>query len=240
MTSIEEICQEREATLVVVGDHPNWRWQIGRVNFKGQAFYVNGHDYWLPLLGAHQITNAVTAMATVRALSERTGLAVSQSAIAQGVSTVKWPGRLEILDRDPYLVIDSAMNGDSARNLSQALCDYFPGRDVILVVGATADHEYTSLLKKLLPVGSKIIMTQSRHPRAATPEMLADAAANLGFETTIEPTVERALQAALHSARPRDVVCVTGSLFCVASAREIWMRNNDLPLPPIDPENYMK
>jgi dihydrofolate synthase/folylpolyglutamate synthase len=240
MTSIEEICQERQASLVVVDDHPDWRWEIGRVTFKGQAFYMNGHNYWLPLLGAHQITNAVTAMATVHALSERTGLTVPQGAIAEGISTVKWPGRLEILGRDPYVVIDSAMNGDSARNLRQAMQDYFPGRDVILVIGATADHEYTALLKNLLPVGRKIIMTQSRHPRAATPQMLAEAAAGLGFDTIIEPTVEQALQLALDNARPRDVVCITGSLFCVASAREIWMRNNDLPLPPIDPENYMK
>jgi dihydrofolate synthase / folylpolyglutamate synthase len=240
MTSIEEICREREASLVVVDDHPDWRWQIGRVTFKGQAFYMKGHDYWLPLLGAHQITNAVTAMATVQALSDRMGLTIPQSAIAEGVSTVKWPGRLEILGHDPYVVIDSAMNGDSAHNLNRALHDYFPGRDVILVIGATADHEYTALLKNLLPLGNKIILTQSHHPRAATPEMLAEVAANLGFETTIEPTVERALQTALDSARPRDVVCVTGSLFCVASAREIWMRNHNLPLPPIDPENYMK
>jgi len=240
MTSIEETCQEREGTLVVVGDHPAWRWQTGRVTFKGQAFYMNGRDYWLPLLGAHQVTNAVTAMATVRAFSDRTGLEVSPGAVAEGVRTVQWPGRLEILGRDPYVVIDSAMNGDSAQNLSRALQDYFPGREVILVIGATADHEYTALLKILLPIGRKIIVTQSGHPRAATPEMLADVAAELDFETTIEPTVEQALQAALDSARPRDVVCVTGSLFCVAAARENWLRKNNLPLPPIDPENYMK
>jgi len=240
MTSIEEICREREANLVVVADHPDWRWHIGRVTFGGQAFYMNGYDYWLPLLGAHQITNAVTAMATVQALSERMGLTVPQSAVAEGVRTVQWPGRLEILGRDPYVVIDSAMNGDSAQNLSRAMHDYFPGRNITLVIGATADHEYTALLKNLLPIGSKIIVTQSGHPRAATPEMLAEVAIGLGFEPTIEPTVEQALQVALNSARSRDVVCVTGSLFCVASAREIWLRNHDLPLPPVDPENYMK
>jgi dihydrofolate synthase/folylpolyglutamate synthase len=240
MTSIEEICREREASLVVVNDHPNWRWQIGRVTFNGQAFYMNGHAYWLPLLGAHQVTNAVTAMATIQALSERTGLAVPQNAAAEGMRMVQWPGRLEILGHDPYVVIDSAMNGDSAKNLGQAMQDYFPGRDVILIIGATADHEYSALLKNLLPLGSRIILTQSGHPRAATPEMLADVAANLGYQTTTEPTIESALQAALRYARPRDVVCVTGSLFCVAAAREIWLRTHNLPLPPIDPENYMK
>lgn len=240
MSSIEEICQEREARLVVVGDRPDWQWQIGRVNFKGQAFYLNGHSYWLPLLGAHQVTNAVTAIATVAALSEQAGLSVSPGAVVEGVNTVKWPGRLEILGHDPYVVIDSAMNGDSAKNLNQAIQDYFPGRDIILIIGATADHEYTALLKNLLPIASKIILTQSYHPRAAKPQLLAQVAAGLGFETTIEPTVEGALHTALADAGSRDVICVTGSLFCVASAREIWLRQHNLPLPPIDPENYMK
>lgn len=240
MTIIEETCRERKARLVVVGDDPAWRWQTGRVTFKGQAFYMNGHAYWLPLLGAHQVTNAVTAVATVHALAERAGLSVSQNAIAAGIRAVEWPGRLEILSRDPYVVIDSAMNGDSAQNLRYALANYFPGRDIIFIIGATADHEYTALLKNLLPVARQVYMTQSRHPRAATPEMLVETAAHLGYQAIIEPTIERALQAALENARPRDVICITGSLFCVAAAREIWLRNHNLPLPPIDPENYMK
>ena len=235
MTIIEEVCDERGATLVVVGDDPTWRWKLGRVTLQGQAFYIGNQAYWLPLLGTHQVTNAVTAMAAVTGLCQRTGLRVSPSAVLQGLRTVEWPGRFEILSRDPYVLIDSAMNGDSAANLRRTLNDYLPGREVILIIGATADHEYRALLKILLPLSERIILTRSRHPRAATPEKLAQTAADLGFKVTTQPDITAALDAALAMARPRDVVCVTGSLFCVADAREHWLRRCQLPLPPIDP-----
>jgi dihydrofolate synthase/folylpolyglutamate synthase len=235
MTTIEEICKEREASLVVVGDDPAWRWQTGRVTLNGQAFYVAGQAYWLPLLGGHQVTNAVTAMAAVAGLSERASLSVSQSAIATGMRQVQWPGRLEILQRDPYLIIDSAMNGDSAENLRQALTEYLRGRDITFIIGVTADHEYTALLKILLPLSKHIYVTQSSHPRAATPQVLAETAETLGYKVTIKPSVEGALEEALVVTRSRDVICVTGSIFCVADAREAWLRLNNLPLPPIDP-----
>lgn len=235
MTSIEEICEKRKAELVVVNDAPEWRWTPGRVTLKGQAFYLNGQAYWLPLLGVHQATNAVTAMAAVAGMCRQASLTVPPQAMIDGVRTVEWPGRLEILRRDPYVIVDSAMNGDSAENLRRALSEYFPGRELILIIGATVDHEYTALLKVLLPLTNRIIMAQSRHPRAATPQTLAEAAMALGHKATTQPTIESALTAALDMAQPRDVICVTGSLFCVAETREAWLRNNDLPLPPIDP-----
>jgi dihydrofolate synthase/folylpolyglutamate synthase len=235
MTIIEEVCEEHGASLVVVGDAQAWHWQVGRVTLNGQAFYVSGQAYWLPLLGAHQVTNAVTAMAAVARFSQRTGLTVPQRAVLEGVRAVEWPGRLEILRRDPYVIIDSAMNEDSAENLRRALTEYLPGREIIFIIGATADHEYTALLKNLLPLSNRVFVTQSRHPRAATPQVLAHTAERLGYEVTIKSTVADALDAALTVAEPREVICVTGSLFCVADAREAWLRRNNLPLPPIDP-----
>ncbi|MBN1992991.1 MAG: bifunctional folylpolyglutamate synthase/dihydrofolate synthase [Anaerolineae bacterium] len=235
MTIIEEVCEQHGTNLTVVGDAPAWRWLPGRVTLKGQSFYLKDQAYWLPLLGAHQVTNAVTAMAAVTALSQRAGLRVDQLAMRQGLGAVEWPGRLEILGRDPYVIIDSAMNGDSAENLRRALTEYLPGREVTFIIGATADHEYTALLKILLPLARQVFITQSRHPRAAAPSVLAGVAASLGYQTTIEAPVERALAAALEAAHSRDVVCVTGSLFCVAQAREAWLRRHNLPLPPIDP-----
>lgn len=235
MTIIEEVCQEREANLLVVGDSPAWQWTPGRATLKGQSFHLNDERYWLPLLGAHQVANAVTAMAAIDGLRQRAGLTIPQSAIAEGVRTVQWPGRLEILGRDPYVVVDSAMNGDSAEKLQRALHEYFPGREVILIIGATADHDYKAILKILLPLSQRVFVTQSRHPRAASPEVLAQAAAALGYGVTTIPNVADALAAALALARPRALVCVTGSLFCVADAREAWARYKNLPLPPSDP-----
>jgi dihydrofolate synthase / folylpolyglutamate synthase len=235
MTMIEEICQERQAELTVVG-HGIYRWQPGQVTLRGQSFEVAGEEFFIPLLGRHQLSNATTALAALDALEQRTELAVPVEARRAGLRATSWPGRLEIVGQKPYVILDSAHNGDSANKLQIALQEVFPGRQIVLVFGASGDHPYRDALAELLPIARCAYLTRSRHPRAATPEMLAETAAGLGYPTETRPTVSEALDAALACAGPEDVICVTGSIFTVAEARLEWLTRHGQPLPPIDPE----
>jgi dihydrofolate synthase/folylpolyglutamate synthase len=235
MTMIEEVCQGRRAELVVVGEE-EYRWQPGRATLRGQSFELHGERYWIPLLGRHQLANAVTAWAAIDGLERRAGLSVPLPARREGLQTTRWPGRLEILKHNPYLVVDSAHNGDSASKLQAALQDFFPGHRVILIFGASADHPFADALHELLPLAHETLVTRSRHPRAAAPEMLAQTVAALGYQASIVPHVPEALDVALKDASSNDLICVTGSIFTVADAREAWCRRNGLALPPLDPE----
>jgi len=233
MRMIEQVCQEHQARLVVVGR--DWKWEPGSFSLDGQSFSVCGQTYWLPLIGGHQVVNAVTAMAAVTGFAERTGLKVAPEAIKAGLAKVTWLGRLEILSREPYLVVDSAMNGDSAEKLVQALKRYFPGRRVIFIFGASNDHPIRDMLKALLSLSSQMFIVASRHPRAEKPEKLAALASEMGYEVRPMSSVPAALDSALAEAGPDDLICVTGSLFLVADGREAWLRRNGLPLPALDP-----
>jgi dihydrofolate synthase/folylpolyglutamate synthase len=235
MQAIEEVCRERQARLVVVDR--DWAWQTGDFDLDGQSFSVGGQSYHLPLLGQHQLANAITAMAAIEGFSERAGLPVSPEAIRAGLANVRWPGRLEILNRQPYLVLDSAMNGDSAEKLVTALRQYFPAGKVTFIFGASADHPVSDMLKVLLPVSNRMIVTASIHPRAEKPENLAAIAGELGYEVTTIPDLSLALEQALANATPDDLICAAGSLFLVAGIREAWLRRNQLELPPIDPRD---
>jgi dihydrofolate synthase/folylpolyglutamate synthase len=186
-------------------------------------------------MGEHQVVNAVTAMAAIEGFVERTGLAVAPEAVEAGLAQVNWLGRLELLNRSPYLVVDSAMNGDSAEKLVQALKRHFPDSPVAFIFGASNDHPIHDMLKVLLPVSSQMFVTASRHPRAEKPEKLVALAAELGVEVRPMPDVQAALDSALVETDPNNLICVTGSLFLVADAREAWLRRTGLPLPPIDP-----
>jgi dihydrofolate synthase/folylpolyglutamate synthase len=230
---IQQVCQERGARLVLVGQ--DWQWADGEFNLEGQSFKVCDQPYFLPLLGEHQIVNAVTAMASIAGLVERTGLAVPIEAIQTGLAQVRWLGRLEILSRSPGLIVDSAMNGDSAEKLMQALRRHFPERSPTFIFGASNDHPIRDMLQVLLPHAQHMFVTASRHPRAEKPELLAEAALSLGFQVTPVPDIAAALVSALAEAGPPDLLCVTGSLFLVADAREAWLRGQRLPLPPLDP-----
>jgi len=235
MTMIEEICQGRRAELVVVGEE-EYRWQPGRATLRGQSFELHDERYWIPLLGRHQIANAVTAWAALDGLETRAGLSVPPAARQEGLRSTHWPGRLEILGDTPFVVVDSAHNGDSASKLRSALEDFFPGHHVILIFGASADHPFNDALHELLPAADQGYVTRSRHPRAAAPEILSQTVAALDYDSDIVASVPQALDVALEKAAPNDLICITGSIFTVADAREAWCQRNGLPLPPLDPE----
>jgi dihydrofolate synthase/folylpolyglutamate synthase len=235
MTMIEEVCEGRRAELVVVGEE-EYRWQTGRATLRGQFFELDGERYWIPLLGRHQLANAMTAWAAIDGLEERAGLSVPTTSRREGLRSTRWPGRLEILGENPYVVVDSAHNGDSANKLRAALQEFFPGHRIILIFGASGDHPFHDALQELLPVAHQTILTRSRHPRAAALERLSQTASSLGYSCSTAPDIPTALETVLDDAGANDLICITGSIFTVADAREIYFRRNNLPLPPIDPE----
>jgi dihydrofolate synthase/folylpolyglutamate synthase len=186
-------------------------------------------------LGQHQLANAATALAALDALAARTGLIAPVQARRDGLREARWPGRFEVLGRQPCVVVDSAHNGDSASKLRAALETWFPHRETTLVFGASGDHPYADSLRELLPVAGSLILTASRHERATPPDTLAKVAREAGREGLICPAVPEALSAALQAAGDDGLICVTGSVFVVAEARLAWLELNGLPLPPVDP-----
>jgi dihydrofolate synthase/folylpolyglutamate synthase len=127
------------------------------------------------------------------------------------------------------------MNGDSAKKLVETLNDYFPDRKKLVIFGASSDHPIRDMLKVLLEAADRMFAVAARHPRAEASEQLAALVAEMGGQVTPMSNMPIALETALAETGQDDVICVTGSLFLVADAREAWMRRNGLPLPPLDP-----
>lgn len=190
----------------------------------------------LPLLGSHQQVNAATALAAVRALSAF-GIDVQREAILSGFEKVQWPGRLEIVRRDPVVVVDGAHNVDSMAKLSQAMYDLFYGHKLIVVMGLSADKDIKGILAELGagpnnvfgPRVEKVIVTRSRHPRAAYPSEVASLAQQRGLYVEVRESVPEAIATATGIARAGSagqesdpVVLVTGSLFIAAEARQFF------------------
>jgi dihydrofolate synthase/folylpolyglutamate synthase len=176
------------------------------------------------LQGVFQRENARLAVGAALLLRDA-GLPIDDAAIAAGLAAAQWPGRLEMAPGEPPIVLDGAHNGDSARKLVQSLAEAFPGRRLVLVLGTSQDKDITRILAELAPAASALVLTRSSHPRAwvdledlaarAEP-LLRDARAPI----LIAPEVSDALAQARRLAGPGDLICVTGSLFVVAAARE--------------------
>ncbi|MDD2694544.1 MAG: bifunctional folylpolyglutamate synthase/dihydrofolate synthase [Anaerolineales bacterium] len=178
-------------------------------------------ELFIPLLGSHQVENAATAFAALQVFS-RVALPLGLEALRRGFAQAAWPGRFEVLRRQPPVVVDSAHNRDSTRRLRLALEDYFPKRPVVLVFGASEDKDLEGMFAELLPRVSQVIATRSFHPRAMEPEKIVEMANQHGVPARIVEDVADALEAALQAAGPQAMTLVTGSIFVVAGAREAW------------------
>jgi dihydrofolate synthase/folylpolyglutamate synthase len=218
---MSSVCRERGARLVEVGR--DIVWHMTERHDSGQSFRLDGlrgiYDLTIPLLGEHQLDNAAVAVGVAEALAGL-GAGISAESIATGLSRVSWPGRLQVLQRDPLLVVDGAHNADSAKKLVKALLQYFRFDRVVLVVGTSRDKDIAGIVDGLLPLNAKVIVTQSRNPRAGDTSALKTEFSRRGVKTNEAETVKSAVTLALREAGPRDLVCVTGSLFVVAEAIE--------------------
>ena len=220
---IRQVAQERACRLVEVGRDVTYR-PLAH-SLEGQSFELGVGEQRLaltiPLLGLHQVENAASAFAALQVVRE-SGYPVSDEAIRSGFARVVWPGRFELLRRDPPMIVDSAHNRDSARRLCQALDDYLPGTAVILIFGASEDKDITGILEELLPRVRQMIATQSEHPRAAAAEKLAALAQTYGCPAQAAVPMEHALALALELAGSDTAIVATGSLFIAAAARDVW------------------
>lgn len=237
---LEQIAQERTSPLIQVGR--DYLYAADSHSLDSQHFLVwtpdeqpmvdefiesGGRDIWsplrlrIPLLGFHQVENAATAYAALKT-AEKLGLMLSLEAYQKGFSSVKWPGRMEVLQNHPTILIDSAHNRYSALRLRQALDDYFPGLPVIMVFGASEDKDIEGMYQELLPRVRRVITTQSIHPRAIDAGELVELAHRFGRSALAVTPIEDAFDLALQEAGQEAVVLVTGSVFVVAAIRDIF------------------
>jgi dihydrofolate synthase / folylpolyglutamate synthase len=237
---ILDVCRERNAPLALVGR--DWHFAPRTHSLDGQSFFLwsardqermderleKGDEVtWvplrfdIPLLGYHQVINAATAITALMTARGR-GLKIPEEAVREGLRNVRWEGRFQILSRAPMVVVDSAHNRDSARRLRTALDDYFPGRRVILLFGASEDKDIGGMLDELLPRSARLIATRSTHPRAAPLEEIVARAREHGRPAEGREDPAAALERALELTGPEDVLLVAGSLFVAGAVLAEW------------------
>ena len=175
----------------------------------------------IPLLGRHQVENAATAFTALQ-VSE---LPVTWKAIREGFASVNWPCRFELARLEPPLIFDSAHNQDSFLRLCQALEEYFPGRAVILLMGASEDKNLAGMLAEIKPRLGLLIAIRADHPRALSPEHIVSAAEAQGIRAETAVSVPAGLERALQlSTQSGEVVLAAGSMFATAEVKTAWQK----------------
>lgn len=216
------VSREKGSKLIRVGTDITW--QGLAFDATRQSLRIKGrkgtYDLTIPLLGEYQMENAATAVAALEVLAEK-GHRITAQHIADGLAHVDWPGRLQVLRRNPYVIADGAHNPYSAAKLRDALKKHFKFEHATLIIGTSSDKDIGGIMSELLPVFDKVIVTRSTHPRATPTERLAAELKRLGRDTMETGDITEALPLALSQAGEKDLICITGSLFVVAGAMEL-------------------
>lgn len=240
---IERRCAELDSPLTLVGR--DWTFEPGEISLEGQSFLVvpagqprfqrsrERLPFFVKLLGQHQLVNATVALAALSQV-EKSGLEISPRHMREGLASVQWPGRLEVLSADPLVVCDGAHNGDSAKRLVAALKEWFPGKRWTLIFGASSDKDFAAMFDALAPFAEQTILTHSHHPRAADTDKLTGLVRARGGEVQIAEDIAVALESAVAHPDAEMGVIATGSLFVAAEARAAWAQRSGQTPPESD------
>ncbi|QLH81805.1 dihydropteroate synthase [Halosimplex pelagicum] len=188
-------------------------------------------DTRLPLLGAHQARNAGVAAALVGQVADRLGVDAATAAVERGFRNAHWPGRFEVMDREPLVVLDGAHNPGGCETTADVLST-FDYDEAHLVVGAMTDKDHRGIAAAFADADlGRVVACRPDHDRAESAEVVASAfEAETGADVRTHEPVAGALDRALDAAGPDDAVVVSGSLYAVAEARTRWSR----PAVPLD------
>ena len=218
---IKRVCAEKNLPLRVA--------DYGKVeplgqSLDGQEFLWNGSEYRLALLGAHQLHNAAVVIETIAALRER-GWNISEEAVQAGLQGVQWPARLEVINRQPLVILDGGHNPQCAEALAASLRELLPNKKVVFLLGVLRDKDYPRMMEMLLPFAQEFICLTPFSDRALPADELAAYLTARGTRARGCDNVEAGLRAALEAADGVPVVAF-GSLYLAGAIRGAFSRDD--------------
>lgn len=219
---IEKTCLEQGARLTFVDTA---RMSQVKRNLDGQSFVYEKGDTRLsieiPLLGSFQLENALLALEAVLCLKEK-GYRITDRCILKGFSQTVWPGRFQILARNPLFIVDGAHNEDAARKLAHTLQFHFTNRKIIYIMGILKDKEYEKIIALTAPFASQIITVSTpNNPRAMDALWLAKEVAKVNPKVTAADSIEEAVEMSRLLADKDSVILAFGSLSYLGAIMDI-------------------
>ncbi len=174
------------------------------------------------MMGAYQLINACTAIETLEVLRNK-GYNISDENIIEGMKNAKWPGRMEIINESPLIVIDGAHNPGAAVKLKESIEMYFTNKRIAFIMGVLADKDYSKEIKIVAGLAKKIFTITPDNKRALNGKALALAVADSNKNVIFEPTLEEAVKEAekLYRNNEIDMILAFGSLSYLGDLKNI-------------------
>lgn len=218
---IGQIAEEKKAPLTVI-DRKSWKRLSSSMD--DQTFLIHGflkeHSVKTSMLGKYQGENIALAIATIDEL-QMNGLYISDTSIEEGIATAFNPGRMEIISKEPTILLDGAHNPVGMEMLKMTLLEDFEYDRLILILGILEDKDIKKMLSTITPISDLIVVTKSSNDRACDPASLKQEIEKINNKKEIftEKSLSKAIDQAKSIAKKDDLICITGSLFSVGEAR---------------------
>jgi len=186
------------------------------------------NEILLPLIGTYQPKNAALAITALEILRSK-GYNISDDNIIRGIEAVKWPGRFEVLGREPEFILDGSHNPQGMEATADSLRQYFftpsdpDQQKIVFIFGVMADKEIDAMIAHIIPLAKIFLTVRPDSPRAMDSQVLADKLKRFGVPVTDCGTVGKGVSEALKAAGERGIICALGSLYFSAEVRMAYL-----------------
>ncbi|AGC67686.1 folylpolyglutamate synthase FolC [Thermoclostridium stercorarium subsp. stercorarium DSM 8532] len=213
---IESVCRQRNAELYCAdpGEFEKAELSPGLLHLVHPRY----GNIETSIVGVHQVYNASVALKTVEVLRQA-GFKIEDGDVVKGFKTASWPGRFELLARNPDFYIDGGHNPDGVRSFVETYKKIYPDRKATIIFGVMKDKDYDAMLRELSAISKRFIAVTPDSPRAldagSLVKVMSKYCKNVEFSDTIEAAVEKALS----DATGEDVIAALGSLYYIGQVR---------------------
>ena len=230
---IEEEARQKGSQLFRLGKEFDYSIQETRegTRLTVKGVYQTYANLRIAMRGEFQYLNAALAVASVDLLAGQEKLRIREDQVRQGIQ-IQFPGRFEVVQEKPLVILDGAHNLHKATALSTSLQQSYPGKKWTVVLGTLSIKDFSGIIEALAPITERWIATQPKvlGKPSTPPDALVEVIQRVTPDVEIlkAEDVKEAVALALKLARDMDMLLVTGSLYMLGDARSVWYPVDDL------------
>lgn len=193
---------------------------IGKQNFS----YKEMKNLSIPLVGVYQLNNAAVVLKSIEVL-RNLGWNIEESAVYRGLENTSWPGRFEIIAKNPTFIVDGAHNPQGIRATVESLKKYFDEK-IVFLIGVMADKDVKDMVSVISPLAKEVVTVSPNNPRAMPSEELKNLVTKEGIIATACTDIAQGIEKAISIAGNKGVVCAIGSLYMIGDIKIHIKQNN--------------
>jgi len=218
LTVIEAVASENLAPISIFGKDFNVEGESTEdFSYIGSPWNLEHLEFGLH--GFYQLENASLAIAALESFSKLYEVSINEESLRNGLSSVRWEGRMEIVRRDPPLILDGAHNPSAAEALRESIEKMFPSMKFVILIGMLSDKDHEGFMRAIYPIAEYMIVTDVPSERTIKAKGLADVGRRYVSKTKVIGDFKEAYKEILSLHKP---VCVTGSLYLIGAIKQFF------------------